>query len=668
MSDRNEETFDVVIIGAGFTGIAAARELAKTGLRFCVLDSFADHLGGRAYTYAYKPGGALGFDHGAEYVGDLQNGIMQQIRELGLEETLVNGAHLRLPYPWEVMILDQTRYLFKASECKFGIAGVPPQLTTAEVLGMLALLAEMWRIEVGINVVEPWKSPSDALALDRLTIKDWLGQAPWKWIVSPTVYDLMRISVEALLSVEPEQISPFYFLWYTACNDGFLNEINDNQGGPQQYWLYAGTSELAARYAKPVADRIRQPVKVLALEDREDGVTVKTDAGTLSARKVLIATSPRTAGRIAYAPELPPARREFLSLPMGKTIKCQVFYKSAWWHDSNGLAYDGYVGGADYPVLWVMDNTPPSAGADGPFVLMTFTVGHQVDMLGPDASDEQIATLVTATLGTIFQDYRALQGSSEFVKIVIHRWVPRSPEVGGGPNTVFTPGTLSGDVGKLLTDPWNGNLYFASSETAMNLTPMSPATTWKLFTPTNEPQYDAEAVLLPTSKPPFKTRYSDRRRSLGYMDGAMESGRYAAHAIAGRLGLEHQSPIEAPPEEPAREPAPPPSTSSLPPSAVSALLGSMKAELDGAAGVSAGVHGTAAHLYGVLTRALVEQGHLAGADDPVAVAVAARDFFVSAASHLSADPAAHEEAERPHLATIGATLGGIEARVRSFFG
>ena len=56
---------------------------------------------------------------------------------------------------------------------------------------------------------------------------------------------------------------------------------------------------------------------------------------------------------------------------MGTTLKCQVFYKEPFWRDSNGYSYDGYVGGANYPILWVMDNS--GTGPEGPFVLMTFT-------------------------------------------------------------------------------------------------------------------------------------------------------------------------------------------------------------------------------------------------------------------------------------------------------
>ena len=151
-------------------------------------------------------------------------------------------------------------------------------------------------------------------------------------------------------------------------------------------------------------------------------------------------------GRIAWTPEPPPERRALFDLPMGKTIKCQLFYDARWWYASNGLKYDGYVGGAEFPICWVMDNTPPEGAVAGPFVLMTFTVGAQVDKLGTNPTDAHIQQVVLDALVFLFQDERARQ----IDRIVIHRWVPADPFVGGGPNTVFTPGVLTGAPGRLL--------------------------------------------------------------------------------------------------------------------------------------------------------------------------------------------------------------------------
>jgi protoporphyrinogen oxidase len=159
-----DDILDVLIVGGGFSGIAAARELDRIGATFRVVDAYPSHLGGRAFAYPVRPG--LGYDHGAEYLGDLQTGIMQLVGEL-VPDALVNGVELRATAPYEVMYLAGQRYCFNRNDALLGIQGVPPNIGFKSLLGMLGALAEMTLVEMFIDVVEPWKSPAWVLDLDR---------------------------------------------------------------------------------------------------------------------------------------------------------------------------------------------------------------------------------------------------------------------------------------------------------------------------------------------------------------------------------------------------------------------------------------------------------------------------------------------------------------------
>lgn len=652
---------EVLVIGGGFTGLSAARTLAAEGVDVLLIDSFTDHLGGRAYSY---DDGRLRYDHGAQYVGDLQNGIMREIRELLAPDQLVNGAALRLPYPWEVMVLNQTRMAFKSTDSLFGIPGCPPQLGFLGALQMIGLLAEMTLIECCIDTVQPWEGPEVLLALDQISVWDWVQSKRW---VGPEIADLVRISVEALLSVEPTEISVYYFLWYCACNDGFLTEINDDVGGPQQYWLLRGTDELADRYAEPIRDRIRQGVTAGAVTVRDDGVEVDLGGERVVADRVIVATSPATAARrIEFTPELPAERRALLAQPMGTTLKCQVYYKSDWWHHAAGdKAYDGYVGGAHYPVLWVMDNSPPDAHeAGGPFVLMTFTVGDMLTALGPSPSPEDIEAYVTGALRDLFQDERALSTSDEFVRLVSYTWDPSEVEVGGGPNTVFAPGVLTSAAGRLMNEPWEDRVFFASAESSMNPNPRSTSGAWSFFAPENLPQYDDEANLRPDPPPPYFSKYSDRRKGLGYMDGALASGAYVAKQVLASLGREDQLPT-APPLSAITPPAAAQHDADRTHAVLRGLvdrleatsveeIGQAVADL-GRRETAAGRRGQASWLRDLLVDVLRDQG--VACDDPLATLAAIRDFVegaVNAHRGVGAAPAAAhagireaiEEAER----------------------
>ena len=56
---------DVVIIGAGAAGIAAAKELSTLGQNFLLLEA-SHRIGGRAYTEDVAPG--MPFDLGAHWI------------------------------------------------------------------------------------------------------------------------------------------------------------------------------------------------------------------------------------------------------------------------------------------------------------------------------------------------------------------------------------------------------------------------------------------------------------------------------------------------------------------------------------------------------------------------------------------------------------------------
>ena len=130
---------DVVIIGGGWTGVAAATELAKLGVEFQLLEADPARLGGRAYSFEYNPNGGsheLFWEHGAQYVGQDQTAIWQLIQE-HCPDDLVDGYALRRPFRQQIMIVNAPTFLDEANDPDQlaidlgGLAGFPkPALLT----------------------------------------------------------------------------------------------------------------------------------------------------------------------------------------------------------------------------------------------------------------------------------------------------------------------------------------------------------------------------------------------------------------------------------------------------------------------------------------------------------------------------------------------------------
>ena len=83
------EMFDVVVVGAGVAGLAAARTLAEAGRDVALLEA-RDRVGGRIHTVAAADGG-LPVELGAEFIHGLPPELISLVDEAGLTRFELEG-------------------------------------------------------------------------------------------------------------------------------------------------------------------------------------------------------------------------------------------------------------------------------------------------------------------------------------------------------------------------------------------------------------------------------------------------------------------------------------------------------------------------------------------------------------------------------------------------
>src|SRR5438067_6790981 len=76
-----DQRAEVIVVGAGLSGLAAAHRLARAGRSVLVLEA-RDRVGGR--TYNHPLGGGKVIEAGGEWVGPTQTRVHALIKELGL--------------------------------------------------------------------------------------------------------------------------------------------------------------------------------------------------------------------------------------------------------------------------------------------------------------------------------------------------------------------------------------------------------------------------------------------------------------------------------------------------------------------------------------------------------------------------------------------------------
>jgi hypothetical protein len=277
MSDECSR-YDVVVIGAGFAGITAARDLTEQGNRVLLLEA-RDRLGGRTWTKKF-PGTDVNVEMGGQFiVAGFNPAVEREMVRYSVEAvylpspdaypTILNGKRFPGPFPVPV---DQMFDLERA---------------------IVRCILASSRITQGI--------PLDHQGVEDLDIPMSEFLAPLQ--LPPETYDFVA-TVSNLVSFRPtEEISALQFLNTMSCFD------NRPLGLYGALGAYIETGLLLARMAADVTD-VRLSTPVARVDQTGDDVIVMTVAGeTISASAVVVATPMNTWNDIEFVPRLSETKR-----------------------------------------------------------------------------------------------------------------------------------------------------------------------------------------------------------------------------------------------------------------------------------------------------------------------------------------------------------------------
>lgn len=379
MSTAPTHEADVIIVGAGISGLIAARTVLAAGLTPLVLEA-DDRVGGRILTQDALPG--LPVELGAQWIGDTHHRMFALAAELGVPT-----------YPQ-----------YDDGETSYDLvgSGVLRQNDFHDrFAGELAELEKVFRLldELAAEVPPeaPWLAPL-AAEWDSVTAGAWYDNQG----LSPVARTLLEICTVGILAVPTVEVS-FLHLLFTIQTCGVTAELfAESEGGAQTTRFVGGTGEITRRLADLVAEHLVLRAPVQLIEHGADQVTVSCRGGLVArGRRVIVTVSPTLAGRIMYDPPLPGVRDQLTQrLPNASAMKAFFIYDEPFWR-ADGL--NGQLISDVGPARMSNDTCLPG---DDHGVILLFLEGEQARTYGRLPQDERRAAL-TAELVRHFGDKAA---------------------------------------------------------------------------------------------------------------------------------------------------------------------------------------------------------------------------------------------------------------------
>ncbi|PWY65487.1 amine oxidase [Aspergillus eucalypticola CBS 122712] len=279
--------YDVVIVGAGLSGLQAAHYIQAAGFSVCILE-VTDRVVGKTLTVKSSKKGYN--DLGAAWVNDTnQSGIFKLHQRYGLDGVVQytrgddilesgEGVIRKIPYGWP-------------------LTGLARKL-------MIILRDESSRMDLDDPKGFPEAKEVDNMTLDEFCV-DRSG--------SQNAVHMADAISSGLLGVDSVEVSALYMLYYFNSGRGIDNLLSDEKDGAHYLRTRQGTQTIARKMADELDKSdifLGVPVTSISQSHDDSPCVVQTlDGISFSCRRVIVSIPTNLYQSISSYPPLPQAKR-----------------------------------------------------------------------------------------------------------------------------------------------------------------------------------------------------------------------------------------------------------------------------------------------------------------------------------------------------------------------
>lgn len=394
-----------VVIGAGFSGLAAAYKLKNAGWNVTILEA-RNRIGGRVFSHKFAATDLI-CELGAEWVGESHERLKALCHDFNIplqrhqfDDYLLQDGRVSPPGQWG--------FSPRAKDAFDKIIKGYDKLTLPQKLKLDKY--DWWNYLERIGF-----SPADLRLRDLMDSTDF-GES------------IRHVSAFAALA-EYAESSPH-------------NEMD--------YKMTGGNSRLAEEFAKRIGpENIRLGARVDEIKQLRGVVTVKTASDTYKCDAVICTVPTNSLVKIKFDPPLPAAQRQAAEeLIYARIIKNSVLYDKRFWKAENFSMV------SDTTAHYYFHSTQNQAGTQG--ILTSYAIGEKADVLASQ-SDQRRMRIITEDIADFDADAPKLARG-----IASYAW--QRDEFTDGAYALYRPGQWFG-IRPILQRP-HGKVLFAGEHLA----------------------------------------------------------------------------------------------------------------------------------------------------------------------------------------------------------